>query len=139
MKINMKSRSHWYDIYRRRSRHEQKYSKYKKYLSIMMLICIKQHHLRNIWRTIHEKCKQYRGWIEKKNWLIKKSVLLTRFEYWYWSIVFLLTCAEPQISTAPQDFCNHDLTSTKLKCKWGKYTKYENHIYLGVYIIMVGT
>lgn len=41
--------------------------------------------------------------LKKKIGLLKKSVLFTRFEYWYWSIVFLLTSAEPQISTAPQD------------------------------------
>ena len=30
----------------------------------MMFIYIKQH-LSNIWSSIHEKVKQYRGWIEK--------------------------------------------------------------------------
>ena len=42
MKMEIKKRSHRYDINRRRSRHGDKYSKYKKYLNIMMLICIKQ-------------------------------------------------------------------------------------------------
>ena len=40
MKMNMKYRSHRYDIYRPRARYGHKYSKYKKYLS-MMLKCIK--------------------------------------------------------------------------------------------------
>ena len=39
----MKKRSHRYNISRPSSRHEHNYSKYKKYLSMMMLICIKQH------------------------------------------------------------------------------------------------
>ena len=53
--IKMKNRSHRYDIKRP---HGQKYSKYKKCLSIMMLICIK-HHLSNAWSSIHEKVKQH--------------------------------------------------------------------------------
>ena len=40
----MKYRSHRYDINRHRSRHGQKYSEYKKCLSMMMLmLCIKEH------------------------------------------------------------------------------------------------
>ena len=42
MKIKMKNRSHRYGINRPRSRHEHKYSEYKKCLSMMMLVCIKQ-------------------------------------------------------------------------------------------------
>ena len=42
MKMKMKNRSHRYDINRPRSRHGHKYSKYKKCLNMMMLICIKQ-------------------------------------------------------------------------------------------------
>ena len=41
--VKMKNRSHRYDANRPRSRHEHKYNKYKKCLSILMLICIKQH------------------------------------------------------------------------------------------------
>ena len=40
MKMKIKKRSHRYDINRPRSRHGQKYSKYKKSLSMMVLICI---------------------------------------------------------------------------------------------------
>ena len=47
MKMKMKNRSHRYDINRRRSRHGHKYSKYKKCLSMRMVICIK-HQLSNI-------------------------------------------------------------------------------------------
>ena len=43
MKMKMKIRSHRYDINRPRSRHEYKYSKYNSCISVMMLICIKQH------------------------------------------------------------------------------------------------
>ena len=41
--MKMKSRSHRYDINRPRSRCGNKYSKYKKCLSLMMLKRIKQH------------------------------------------------------------------------------------------------
>ena len=43
MEMKMKNRSHRYDINRPRSRHEHKCSKCKKCLSMVMLICIKQH------------------------------------------------------------------------------------------------
>ena len=43
MKIKIKSRSHRYNINRFRARHGHKYSKYKMCLSVMMLLCIKQH------------------------------------------------------------------------------------------------
>ena len=42
MKMKMKNRSHRYKIHKPRFRHGHKYSKYKKYLSMMILICIKQ-------------------------------------------------------------------------------------------------
>ena len=60
VKMKMKNRSHRYNISWVRFRHGQKYSKYKKCLSIIMLICIKQH-LSNIWSSIHEK-----GWVPYK-------------------------------------------------------------------------
>ena len=49
MKIEKKkkNRSHRYDISRHRSRPEDKYSKYKKRLIMIMLICTK-HHLSNV-------------------------------------------------------------------------------------------
>ena len=47
MKMKMKNGSHRYDKIRPTSRHRHKYSKYKKCLNMMMLLCIKQH-LRNI-------------------------------------------------------------------------------------------
>ena len=43
MKMEIKNRSLRYDINRSRSKDGHKYSKYKKCLSMMMLICIKQH------------------------------------------------------------------------------------------------
>ena len=43
MKMKIKNRSHSYDINRLRSRRGQKYCKYKKCLTMMMLISIKQH------------------------------------------------------------------------------------------------
>ena len=43
MKVEMKNSSLRCDISRPRSRHEHKYSKYKRCLTMMSLICIKQH------------------------------------------------------------------------------------------------
>ena len=40
--------------------------KYKMYLSIMMVLCIKQHQTK-IWSSVHEKVKQRWGWVEKKD------------------------------------------------------------------------
>ena len=57
MKIEMKMKKR-YDIIGPRSRDGQKYSKYKTCLSIMMVICIKQH-LSNISSSINEKIKQH--------------------------------------------------------------------------------
>ena len=74
IKMKTKNRSHRYDINRPRSRHGQKYSKYKKYLSIMMLICIKQR-VSNIWSSVHEKVMQHWDWF-KKALPIKKCVML---------------------------------------------------------------
>ena len=70
--MKMKNRSHRYDINRPRSRHGYRYSKYKKCLSMMMLIFIKQHQS-NIWSSIHEKVRQHWGWVEKKALPIKKA------------------------------------------------------------------
>ena len=65
MEIKIKNRSHRYDVNRPMSRHGHKFSKYKKCLSMMMLIiCIKEH-LSNIRSSIHEKVMQYWGWVEK--------------------------------------------------------------------------
>ena len=73
MKMKMKKRLHRYDINGPRSKDGHKYCKYKKCLSMMMLICIK-HQLSNIWSSIHEKVKHHWGWVEKKALLIEKSV-----------------------------------------------------------------
>ena len=43
---------------RPRSRNKHKYTEYKKYLSMMMSVCIKQY-LSNLWSSIHEKAKQH--------------------------------------------------------------------------------
>ena len=61
----MKNRLNRYGINRPRSRNEQKYSKCKKCLTMIFLICIKQH-LNKIRNSIHEKVKQHWGWAEKK-------------------------------------------------------------------------
>ena len=58
MKKKMKKISPRWDINKLRSKHGHKYSKYKTSVSMMMLICIKQH-LSNIWSSIHEKVKQH--------------------------------------------------------------------------------
>ena len=54
-----------YDIKIPRPRHGYKCTKCKICLSIMIVLCIKQH-LSNIWSSIHEKIKQLWGWVEKK-------------------------------------------------------------------------
>ena len=61
MKMKMKNRSYRHDI--NRPRHGHKNSKYRKFLSMMMLICIKQH-LSNICSSIHEKVNQHWGCVE---------------------------------------------------------------------------
>ena len=43
MKLKIKNTSHRYYINRPRPRHGHKYTKYKMSLSIMLVICIKQH------------------------------------------------------------------------------------------------
>ena len=73
IKMNMKNRLRRYNRNRPRSRHGHKYSKYKKCLIVMILVYIEQH-LSDIWSSIHEKVKQPWSWIEKKVFLIKKSV-----------------------------------------------------------------
>ena len=78
MKIKMKieNRSHRNDMNRPRSKHWNKYDKYKKCLTIMMLVCIKQN-LSNIWSSIHEKVKQYQGYAEKSVAYKKPCILKT--------------------------------------------------------------
>ena len=58
MKMKMKNRSHRYDINRPKSRRGHKYSKCKKCVSMIMLLCIKEH-LSNTWTWIHENVKQH--------------------------------------------------------------------------------
>ena len=72
MKTKMKIDSHKYGINRSRCRYGHKYSKYMKRLSMMMLICIKQH-LSNIWSSVYENVNQHWGWVEKSV-AYKKSV-----------------------------------------------------------------
>ena len=72
MKMKMKNKSYRYNTTRPRHRHGQKYGKYKIFLSMMMLICIKQQ-LSSIWSSIYEKIQQHWGLIEKSD-AYKKSV-----------------------------------------------------------------
>ena len=61
MKVKNKNRSHKCDINRPTSRHGLTYNnKHKKCLSMMMLLCIKQHPT-NTWGSIHEKVKEHWG------------------------------------------------------------------------------
>ena len=57
-----------YDINLPRSSHQQKYSKYKKCHSKMMLICIKQQ-LSNIWSSIYEKVREHGCLVKKEHCL----------------------------------------------------------------------
>ena len=61
-----------YDTNRIRPGPGQRYTKYKIYLSIMMVIWTKQH-LNNIWSSIHEEVKEHWGWVWKKALLIEKN------------------------------------------------------------------
>ena len=70
MKVKKKNRSRRCNINRPKSRHGLTNTKYKKCLSMMILICIKQHPT-NIWSSIYEKVKEHRGWVEKNVLLIK--------------------------------------------------------------------
>ena len=58
MRLQVKNRIHRYNINWPRPRHGRRYTRYKICLSIMMVICIKQH-LSNIWSSIHDKTKQH--------------------------------------------------------------------------------
>ena len=58
----IKNISHTHDTDRPRRRHGHRYSKYRKYLNMMMFICIKQH-LSNTWSLFPEKFKQHWGWV----------------------------------------------------------------------------
>ena len=71
----MRNRSNRYDINITRPRQGYEYTKYKIFLSMMMVMCNKQH-LSNMWDWIREKFKQHWGWI-KKALLIKKACITT--------------------------------------------------------------
>ena len=71
----MKYRSHRYDINRTKPRHCYEYIEYKVFLSIIMVVMCNKQHLSNIWSWIHEKFKQYWGWVEKEALLIKKKLV----------------------------------------------------------------
>ena len=61
MKIKVKNRSYGYDTDWPRSRHKHKYIKYKRFFSMMIFTCIKQH-LSKIWNSICEKFKEHLSW-----------------------------------------------------------------------------
>ena len=71
LKMKTKTRLHGYDKNRPKSRHGDKYSKYRRCLSIVMLICIKQH-LSNIWSSIIKKLSNTEDEL-KKNVAYKKT------------------------------------------------------------------
>ena len=58
MKTKIKKRSNRYDADRPRSSHGHKYSKHKKCISTMILICTKQE-LSNTGSSIHENVTQH--------------------------------------------------------------------------------
>ena len=72
MKVKMKNRLHRYYINRPWCRHGHEYTKYKKCLGMMMLICIKQY-LSNIWSSVYEKVKQHWDWVKKNRFYKKKT------------------------------------------------------------------
>ena len=73
MRLKMKNTSCRYDKNRPRSGHGHKYIKYKISLSIMMVICIKQH-ISNILSSINEKLSNTDPGLKKSVAYIKKRV-----------------------------------------------------------------
>ena len=57
MNLKMKIRPQKHEINRPKLKNRHKYNKYKMCLSLIMVICIKQH-LSNILSSIHEQVKQ---------------------------------------------------------------------------------
>ena len=55
MKMKMKNKSHSYHINRSWSRHGHKYSKYKKFLIMLMLICINDTHKEKLCFTLFSR------------------------------------------------------------------------------------
>ena len=88
MKMKMKDRWHRCDINSLRPRRGLKY-KYKKCLSMLMLIWIKQH-LSNIWSSIYEKIKEHWSWVEKLACL-KKACIWIRFDLHICNGMFFLS------------------------------------------------
>ena len=74
IKINMKKRSHRYDM------ETNIINIYKMCLGMMMPLCIKQH-LSNIWSSDQEKIKQSSGWVEKKSVGYKKACFIKGFTH----------------------------------------------------------
>ena len=70
----MKNRLYRQDISRPKPRHGHRYTRYNMYLSIMIVICIKQH-LSNIWGSIHEATLRL-------SW--KKVLLIRKARVWQW-------------------------------------------------------
>ena len=68
---NKWNKSHRYDIYRPRRRHRHTFTKYQMYLSMMLVVCIKQH-LSKIWSSAHENLSNSEA--ELKSVAYKKSV-----------------------------------------------------------------
>ena len=64
-KKTKKTWSQRYNINRPTFRYGLTYTKYKGCLSIMILICIKQHPT-NTWGSVYEKDKEHWDWVEKK-------------------------------------------------------------------------
>ena len=79
MNSKMKNGSQRYDINGPKPGNGHKYTKYKMCLSVMKVICIKQH-LSNIWSLTHEKVKQQWSWVEK-NVAYKKGIFAIYVRY----------------------------------------------------------
>ena len=79
----MKNRSHRYDINRPRSKHKHKHSTYKKDLTMMIFICIKQHMRLNFKKTllIEKACScffrhTFLLWIEPHHFMQEKKQMV---------------------------------------------------------------
>ena len=77
MKMNMKNRSHRYDINRLRPRHGHKYNKYKNCLFILMLICTIVTQKEIVW--IHRSLSlNFRNMLKIAGWSFTQGIDLSK-------------------------------------------------------------
>ena len=80
---------------RPRPRQVHKHATYKICLSIMTVICIKQH-LSNIWGSIYEKVMRHWGWVERKSLAYKKTYITKQCSLFQYKISHTQYLAQQQ-------------------------------------------